>query len=151
MLPDEVKIALSQFKSAIDVAVNEYNELGTVSEDVAEDLKEAWHALLDAVYLPDIIRDGMDGRVITIIVNRLKGRNFPHTGVLADVDVEQIRTAANNILENAEGGNIDLQTLLTGMEGLDEFAGRISMLSRFAKISFFEAFMLTPVFNCQIQ
>lgn len=153
-LPEEVQAALAELQPLLQEAKAELDANGTVTDATKAELKAAWQALIAAVYLPEALADKLDGRVLEAIVTGLEDHPRRPLDSLHDpaaIDPTAIREALQNFLEDVNPDDLSLQELLDKAAGLNPAGGRLAFLARYARTSLLEAFMLTPIFNCQLQ
>jgi len=142
VIPFEVQSAAAQVNQYVEAAKNEYNNTGSISQQTKDYLYNSLITLIDAVYMPDDIRNNIKSQIETVV--KLAG--------------EKIENSQLNLIENLQGRE--------GIEAISEFVGSFmkslengtpitfeNIPASFAKASMFkkaflEVFILTPVFQC---
>ena len=149
-VPSEVQSALEELQPVLENAVTEYRDTGMIEEGTANALKDAWQNFLDAVCLPGFLEVNMDGRIMEIMIDELRIHEDVLAGTGFDMTLDDLRAAVQEAMENAENGHVSLDDFMSTLENMGELPERLAFLAKFARTSFLEAFMLTPVFNCYI-
>ncbi len=148
VVSQEVIEALKALDAVLDSTISELNETGNVSEQGKMDLQEAWQNLVDVMYLPDQLRERMQGRLLQAI----KTSNLEQKVDAADLlpSLEKLETVIEQVISASQDGPVNPRSLLEDINELTGIGGRLLLLSKMGKVSYFELFMLTPAFSCQL-
>lgn len=148
-VPDDVKEALAELKTVLDLTVTEYNETEEISESSKEELEAALQLLMETLYMPDKVREVMNDHTFQSPEGLMNLTPFQDN--ILNIDIENIHTAVSNIVENLMEEPVTLEELLESIERFSVIGNKLAVISKFAKLSFMETVMLTPIFNCQLQ
>ena len=148
VIPGEVLDSLNAFYSVLQRALSEIEAGGGLTEETSSELEQAWQALLGSAYLPDTLRARLNGRLLQAVKASTLKAKIPDSALLPGL--EKLGLIIGSIIEAAQDGPINPQSLLADINGLTGIGSRLLLLSNAGKLYFFEVFMLSPAFSCQL-
>jgi hypothetical protein len=141
VIPSEVNAAAGQVNLYVETAKAEYSATKSVTDQTKQNLYNSLISLLDAVYMPDDIRNNIKAQLEVVVelagekidtdqdvIEKLQGRE----------GIENLSKFIGNFMKSLENG-----TPIT----VDDMPTSFANASTVKKASL-EVFMLTPVFQC---
>lgn len=142
VIPADVQLAIEQVKMSILTAKDEYSATASISEQTKQHLYNSLILLIDAVYLPDDMRENIKMQLEIIIelagTHLENGEHISMEKIYGREGIERLAEFIGNFMKSIETG---------APLSFDDMVGSFSKAGMVKK-TFLEVFMLTPVFQC---